>query len=263
MDNFRDIYFNGRSMHSFGFYLKEGVDYVDFPQSDIGTTLIPGSRVGEEITDKGTLKNIEKTYSFKTVPCKMPYTDEGKFIKTFVDWANANKGVYGEFLDTTRKGYRCNAFLKDVQNFKKKADGFFEVDLVINRQPYWYLITGLKPIENTSPSNASFSYYLTNPESEPAYPYFKLTVISATVSTPTVTIIVNDTPLTLTGINGYIEIDSEKQQAFKGNNPKNDVLSSSSIPQFPEFKSGVNEITITPTDPARWKVECIPRWRCK
>lgn len=261
MDKFRDITFNGRTLHSFGFFLKKGTPIIDFPPREVSTTLIAGSVVGDAITDKGTYGNIERTYSFRTIPSQMPKAGEGEFLKSFIEWAKDNRDSYGKLYDTARRGYFCNAFLKEITDFQKNGK-FYDVTLKFSCQPYWYLESGMDTIKKISPSTSPFSFDLVNPESFTSYPYFKLSFSSATVSAPTVTLTVNDNSLVLTGITDYIEIDSEIMQVFKGNVPKNNVLSSTSIPKLPEFKSGINEITITPTDPARWTVECVPRWRC-
>lgn len=258
MDKFRDITFNGRTLHSFGFFLKKGTPIIDFPPREVSTTLIAGSVVGDAITDKGTYGNIERTYSFRTIPSQMPKAGEGEFLKSFIEWAKDNRDSYGKLYDTARRGYFCNAFLKEITDFQKNGK-FYDVTLKFSCQPYWYLESGMDAIIKTAAASATTTFYLRNPESFTAYPYFKITLGSGASSAQGFSLTVNDRTLAITGVTDYIEIDSELMNVFKGIDPKNNLVTGL---DFPEFVEGDNEIEFTTTSSVGWTIECIPRWRC-
>ena len=69
------------------------------------------------------------------------------------------------------------------------------------------------------------------------------------------TLTVSGTAITITAANEYTDIDSETEEAYKGNSSCNNniVLNNG---KFPSLKEGLNEISFTGLS----KIEIIPRW---
>lgn len=253
MDNFRDISFNGRNLQSFGFFLKDDNAFVDFPTRSATTTTIAGSVVGDEISDKGTYGNIERTYTFKSIPQKIPYKSEEKLMKMFIEWVRDHRATYSKLKDTNRKGYFCYAFIKSVGNIIRTAKGYYEGSITFSCRPYWYLESGMNTIKVQATGGIAETVTLINPEANTAYPYIKV----SSQSTSGFTLTVNGKMLTISEIPEYIEIDSQEKNVFKGNTPKNNLMTGTT---FPSLKSGDNTISILSI--ADCVVEITPRWRC-
>lgn len=73
--------------------------------------------------------------------------------------------------------------------------------------------------------------------------------------TGNVTLMINEKGYTISGIDGYVTINSEMQEVYKGNTNKNNSYSAM---DFPRFEVGANEISWTGNVT---RVEITPMWR--
>lgn len=252
----RDIVFNNRALSSFGFLPLVTSTFVDFPNRQAQEKKIDGSVVGSVINDKGSYGNITREFSFRSVPSKVPYETETEFIKAFIDWSGDHRAQYGKLYDTTRRGYYCNAFIKDISNLTRNFEKCFDVTITFSCQPYWYLEVGQNAI--TSSGTGTQTITLINPEKYTAYPYIKVKPESSDMQGFSIS--ANNITMTASKTGSYLEFDSEIMNVFRGAEPKNYLISGS---RFIRFSPGENTLTFVPIDTTiNWDIEVIPRWRC-
>lgn len=108
--------------------------------------------------------------------------------------------------------------------------------------PFFYLDSGNTTITLTS------SQSFTNIGTIYSEPYIKVT------GSGNITLTINSTIITLTGVSSYIEIDSELKNVYKDTINQGDKMSG----EFPILQVGTNNISFTGTVT---KIEIIPRWR--
>ena len=116
------------------------------------------------------------------------------------------------------------------------------VDIRFKAKPYKYLKEGDTIQTITAPTT------LVNPESFTAKPYMKI------FGSGEITIYINDRAHSFKAIEGYIEVDSDMLNAYKGEETANNKMLTN---LFPKFVPGENRIS--------WlgnvtKIEIRPRW---
>ena len=89
-----------------------------------------------------------------------------------------------------------------------------------------------------------------NPEDWESRPYIKI------VGNGDITLFINNDSFPIRGVDGYIEVDSEMQMAYKGTELQNDKTAFS-VP--PVLLPGANNISFTGEVK---EIIIIPRWRC-
>jgi Phage-related protein len=126
--------------------------------------------------------------------------------------------------------------------YKQMMNGVdsFQVGFKVN--PFFYLDSGTATIQVTqgTPINNIGTIY--------SEPYIKIT------GNGNITLTINSTVVTLTGITDYIELDSELKIAYKGTLNQGDKM----VGDFPILNVGNNYFAWTGNVT---KVEIIPRWR--
>lgn len=108
--------------------------------------------------------------------------------------------------------------------------------------PFFYLDSGDTPIPLIAPGS------ITNLGTHIAEPYIKIT------GSGNVVLNIGGEFITFTGIDGYIEIDSEAQYCYKDTVNQGDKM----VGDFPVLLPGINNISWTGTVTS---IEIIPRWR--
>ena len=128
----------------------------------------------------------------------------------------------------------------DVDQFSRRYDDF-QVQFKIN-PPFFYLDSGDTSIILTVPGT------ITNPGTHIANPYIKIT------GSGNINLTINSTVYSFTGVDTYLEIDSELQYVYRDTLNQGDKM----VGKFPILELGENTISWTGTVT---KIEIIPRWR--
>lgn len=110
-------------------------------------------------------------------------------------------------------------------------------------QPHGYLSSGLTPVTKTTKPTT-----ITNPGTAPSKPVIKVT------GSGDVTLTINAKNVILTGISGYVTVDSELEECYKDLVGKNNNMTG----EWPELVVGSNAISWTGTVTS---VEITPNWR--
>lgn len=222
---------NSRDM---GIYVS-GSGTFGAAERDMEKIFVPG-RNGELVIDNHRFKNITVTY-----PAFIRY----KF-KELTDlarmWLLSDSGKYRRLEDT----YHPDEFRKAVFSGPIDFDVKFmnqsgECNLVFDCQPQRFLKTGEISIRSSE------AIWLYNPTVFPAQPLIRVYGTNGILYA-------GDTSVRIDTINGYIDIDSETQNAYKGNVNCNNDIKASDFPVLKKGKTGIRgEGNIT-------EIVVIPRW---
>lgn len=262
MDNFRTIEFNKRNFKSFGFYLKKDVPLYTFPELNYEEATIAGAVNGVDLLGSFSEENIERTYTFKTIPSKIPYSED-KFLKVFLDFVNTSRKGYKKLKDSAKPGYYCSAFLKSVGEIKKEFPGCYEISLTFSCRPYWYKENAEEVTQLFISPNEQKWIPLNNPERFSAFPYVKIErIYEGSETNNGVMIYDGDTWFEVLSIDGYIELDCEKKNAYKGSTPQNQRTNILTYPEYPKLIAGNNTWFFNfKKSNGAYRVTIKPRWR--
>jgi len=239
MENLPFFIFKERSSLEFGLLISEKGSYKGAAR-DVSYTSVPG-RSGDLITDNGRYKNITVPYR-----CTLLNATEKAFSTVahqIKAWLLSEQGYFPLWDSYDKNYYRLGAYSDEVDVAQELRD-LGELSLSFNCKPFKYSFEGQKPVVFT----AAGSIY--NSEAYPSAPYIKIT------GSGKVVLSVNNDTFTLDNIDGYIEIDSEIMNAYKGLQPQNNKMTGAG---FPTLLPGDNTIS--------WvgdveSLELVPRWCC-
>lgn len=237
MEKLPFFYFKEHSSLNFGLYIKEKGVYKG-AQRDVTYTSVAG-RDGDLMTDNGRYKNVKIPYKLELLNgSPRSFAELARLIR---NWLLIEPG-YFKLWDTYDPEYfRLASFSSEV-NIEQELRQYGKLDITFNCKPHRYLVQGQKSISATG------NDHLYNPEDYGSEPYLKI------FGSGTCYIYVNGTALRVNDVNGYVEVDSEMKDCYKGNAPLNDKM----VGNFPIFQPGDNHITVSGGVTG---LTIIPRWR--
>lgn len=239
MEKLPFLMFKGHSSLDYGLLITEKGSYKG-AQRDITYTSVAG-RSGDLITDNGRYKNIEIPYKFSLLN-----TTEREFVEIahqIKGWLLAEQGYFPLWDSYDGKYYRLASYSDEV-NIEQELRDLGSLSLSFNCKPFKYSFEGQSTVEMTAVGT------LYNSELFPSKPYIKI------VGSGTVTLTINEDSFLFSDVDGYLEIDSEMMNAYKGTAAANDKMTADT---FPVFEPGNNSIS--------WvgnveRLEIVPRWCC-
>lgn len=201
----------------------------------------PSKKVNEiEIAGRnGILHEDTNAYENYTKEAECYVTDRSK-IDEVCAWLNG----YGEVTFSSEADKIYRAFIKNQIPFNNILLNLNDFLVQFDCFPFKYSVN--KADEEMSLTTGTTIYNQGTVYSEPVITIF---------GTGDVTIKINDKDFTVTGIDGYVTINSEVQEVYKDSTNKNNSFSAL---DFPKFQVGANTIS--------WignveKVEIQPSWR--
>lgn len=201
---------------------------------------VPG-RNGDLIQDNGRYKNVPIPYTMTVL--RNGVRSFADLVAKIKNWLSVGTG-YGELWDSYDPRYFRYAAIDGYVNITEELlehIGSFAVNF--NCKPYRYSFDGQKII---SVPAAGMTLY--NPEVLAAKPYIKI------YGNGSISLSVNSSTITIADVDGYVELDSETMNAYKGINLLNNKMTGSA---FPELVPGDNTIAFTGTVTG---AEIVPRW---
>lgn len=237
MENLPFLNFKDHSSLEFGLLITEKGSF-NGAQRDITYTSVAG-RSGDLITDNGRYKNIKAKYKLSLLNAtEREFVELAHQIK---GWLLAESGYFRLWDSYDSKYYRLASFSEEV-NLEQELRDLGTLSLTFNCKPFKYSFEG----QNTVIMTSAGSLY--NAEFFQSLPYIKV------VGSGTVTLYINGASVLLSNIDGYIELDSEIMNAYKGTTAANDKMTAAA---FPVFNPGNNAIS--------WagnvtRLEIVPRW---
>ena len=245
--------FNGTRSDSMKLLVAEKHIYAA-PQRDVEMIHVPG-RNGDVLIDRGSWKNVDVSYTvqFVGLPTKAPELRQ---------WLQATG--YHVLKDSYQPDYFRYGVFTSVMDPEEIARNVGRLQLIFSCKPYLYRAytdattqdkitlnaSGGSITSATGATVTSGAATVANPEAYASQPYIKITAGSGSVS-----LYIGSKQYSFTGIDGYIEIDSELMSAYKGSTLCNDKILFTS---FPVLEPGNNTIQLSS---GITKVELIPRWR--
>ena len=214
--------YNGRSSVEFGLHIKKK-DVFSAPEYDAEFISIPG-RSGDIINPNRRFANIKVTYTV--------------FL--------ARKNVAALASD-----------LRDIKGWLySEPDRYHEITDSYDAEYFRYgVISGNLDIEEQLNKVGCFTVTFTNPTAFDSKPYIKI------YGSGTVRLMIQPegqgtSVWVLSGVDEYIEIDSELMNCFKDTTLKNDTVTGDG---FPMLKPGTTTIACAGNVQ---RIEVIPRWCC-
>ena len=201
---------------------------------------VPG-RNGDLIQDNGRYKNVPIPYTMTVL--RNDVRSFADLVAKIKNWLSVGTG-YGELWDSYDPRYFRYAAIDGYVNITEELlehIGSFAVNF--NCKPYRYSFDGQNII---SVPAAGMTLY--NPEVLAAKPYIKI------YGNGSISLSVNSSTITIADVDGYVELDSETMNAYKGINLLNNKMTGSA---FPELVPGDNTIAFTGTVTG---AEIVPRW---
>lgn len=240
MENLPYFIFSDRSSLDFDLVIT-GKNTYKSAGRDLTFTSVPG-RNGDLITDNGRYKNVEITY--KTAILNRSDKDFADLAHEITAWLSAQSGYFKLYDTYDKKYYRMAAYDSDV-DIEQELEALGKMTISFNCKPFKYSFEGDTSITLDGAGE------LYNAEVYSSKPYIKI------YGSGNISLNINDKAYNFTGVEEYIEIDSEIMNAFKGIVPQNNKMTGL---DFPKLLPGKNLISWTGNVQ---KIEVKPRWCCR
>lgn len=236
MEKLPFFYFKEHSSLDFGLYITEKGTYKG-AQRDVTYTSVAG-RSGDLMTDNGRYKNLDIPYKLTLLNASpRSFSELARLIR---NWLLAEQGYFKLWDTYDREYYRLASFSSEV-DIEQELRDLGKLNITFNCKPFRYLLQGQEAISGTS-------IQLYNPEAYESEPYFKIS------GSGTCYIYINGAAVSIKDVSGYVEIDSEIKDCYKGSTPLNNKM----VGSFPTLAPGKNLIT---AGAGVSNIEIIPRWR--
>ena len=234
--------YNGISSYNLGLKI-ESKNVFSAPQYDTAFQSIPG-RDGDLILPNGRYPNVQVTYSV-FLPAKTLAELQEK-ITAVKAWLYTEPDRYHELRDTYDTGCFRRAVINNALDIEDQLNKIGVFTVSFSCLPYKYLDSGQEMITLTNSAN------LTNPTAFTAKPLIR--VNGSGEGRITFRNSSDGLRWNLTELDGYVEIDSEQMNCYKGVEPKNDCVEGNG---FPILRPGTNRIIIAGDITS---LEIKPRW---
>lgn len=238
--------YNGRSSAEFGLHIEKK-DVFSAPEYDAEFISIPG-RSGDIINPNRRFSNIKVTYTvFLARKNTAALADVLRNIK---GWLYSEPDRYHEITDSYDAEYFRYGVISGNLDIEEQLNKIGCFTVTFNCKPFKYSYEGQQTIVEGNPRLT-----VTNPTAFDSKPYIKI------YGSGTVRLMIQPegqgtSVWVLSGVDEYIEIDSELMNCFKDTVLKNDTVTGEG---FPVLKPGENSIACAGN--VR-RVEVVPRWRC-
>lgn len=230
-----NLWIDGRCLKEFGIYVS-GEKTFNAPEKDYESISIPG-RNGDLLISKNRFKNINVLYPAFILK---DFKQNAAMARGFM----LSKFLYRRIEDDYHPDtYRMGIFTGPMDFDTKFLNLSAEVQLQFSCKPQRFLKSGDLPRQILTPQTLYNSYM-------PSLPLIKV------VGSGAGTVTVGDVTVTIENISEFIVLDSDTQNAYKGNQNQNGNIRLSNY-QFPALQSGENRISFSG---GVQSLEIIPRW---
>lgn len=231
--------FGGESSLDYGLYITES-GVFGAPERSITEQNVPG-RNGAILIDDGYYK--PRAVKYKVWLDSPAASDRAALSRRVAAWLLSNPGEYRELYDSYDPDYCKIAYYSGGIDMDASDAPILQQTLAFSCKPYQYLRSSLRLRQLVNGET------LVNPHRFPAAPYIKIT------GSGDITLSVGNNSWLLSGVDGYIELDSERMSTYKGTQLLNDHKSGTGYPTLAVGHTGI-----------RWsggtvqKIEIMPRW---
>ena len=233
------IMYNGESSVDYGILVEHPPGYR-IAQRDYEKIHIPG-RNGDLIIDNGSYQNVPVTYQIAVGNRKKAFVEMANKIS---EWLNSASG-YARLEDSYEPEYYRLAAYQDETDIENILFHAGRTTINFDCKPQRFLKSGDEVITLTQ------SAVIMNPTRFEALPIITVYGSGSGI------INVAGNAVSISNIDGYIVINSEIQDAYKGSANKNSVVTFGNNNEFPVLGNGQNVINISG---GITKVEVVPKW---
>ena len=231
------VTFNGITSQTYGIQVEHPPEYQT-PERDYSITSVPG-RSGDLVQDNGSYKNVDRTYQIAVGSLTDTYVHMANQIS---NWLHSASG-YLRLEDTYEPDYFRLAMYQEANLLSNLFQHAGRATINFNCKPQRYLKTGSTKIV------ALNNGIITNPTTQIALPLIRV------YGSGNGAINIGAYTVFLTGIVGYIDIDSEIQDSYKGLINMNSYVTL--VNTYPKLVPGNSTFTCTENITS---VEVTPRW---
>lgn len=231
------VIFNGISSADYGIQVEYPPEYQT-PAKDYEVIHVPG-RNGDLVIDNGSYQNVNRQYQIAIGDLNKDFTGMANRI---AEWLHSASG-YARLEDSYEPEYYRMAMFQDEVNIENIMQHAGRTTIDFNCKPQRFLKSGEERIRLPQGS------LLRNPTG-----FFSLPNV-AVYGTGQGNLEIGDYSIEICGMDGYVVLDSDIQDVYKGSVNKNaDVILKTG---FPRLSPGENRIDWTGDI---MYVEVIPRW---
>lgn len=237
--------YNGVSSLEMGLRI-ESKNVFSAPKYEVDFLSIPG-RDGDLIAGGGRYPNVQVTYSVY-LPAKT-ITELSRKITLVKSWLYSDTDSYHTLTDTYDTDFYRKAVFAGKLDIEDEMNRIGVFTISFSCKPFRYSTDGDVPV-----TFVGDNYSIHNPYPFTSKPFIRVIGTGEgllTLTTPNKTSI-----WTFTDIDGYLDIDSEQMNFYKGAVSMNDTVSGSG---FPLLYSGDNEVLFSGDIT---EVQITPRWCC-
>lgn len=239
--------YDGKDSRDFGIYIVSK-NVWDKSERNLTFVSVPG-RDGDIIIDNGNYSNFRMTLNLRMFAEKLSSIvrdDFGYCLKKAANWLS-QKNEYLKYTDSYEPDYYRKACICSGIRINQRTKDIADITITMQCKPFKYRFDGDAVMETTGKT-----LHIENPEEYTSKPYFKITPTDGATE---FRLSVNGNVYAFYRADGYVEIDSEEMNVFKGQVNKNNDFQGDS---FPVFVPGDN-VVIPVYNVA--KMEIVPRWR--
>lgn len=235
--------YNGVKSSDMGIRI-ESKNVFSSPKYDVAFESIPG-RHGDLIMGGGRYPNVQITYSV-FVPAKT-VSELASKITAIKGWLYAGQNAYHELTDTYDNAFFRKAVFASNLDIEDELNRIGTFTVSFSCLPFRYSSAGQTPVTISTAGQS-----LDNPYKFASYPLIRVNGSGD----GSITLITNSSLKIwqVKSVDGYVDIDSEQMNCFKGTVLKNDKVSGTGFPllepgtNYIVFSGGVTSVKITP----RW-----------
>ena len=228
------VIFNNKNSYEDLDIVMEDRPVIPSPLKNVIETVVEG-RNGSLLEDLNTYQNIEIPIIFSLADSENLHARARQIkqwlIGTFID----NKLTFDDDLD-----YFYKVKYVKLDNLERELETIGRVTATFVCEPFCYSKEGLQTVILTKAGSLFNDGHI-------SIPIIKLH------GSGNITLNINGTVIILTGVDGYITIDSNMMDAYKDTTPKNSAMNG----DFPILIEGKNNISWTGTVT---KIEILPNW---
>ena len=239
--------YDGEDSRDYGLYILQKQPY-NAPQRDISFISVAG-RDGDLIIDNGRYKNVDISLKLRLFAKRLTSDENGDFLNAYkrvLDWLQPNTD-YKVLADSYDLEYYRKAVIKSALTVNRLHADVADLSLSMSCKPYKYRFDGDKII--TCSGGQTTIFY--NDENAEALPLIR---VYATDALP-LTVYMNGRTYAFSSVDGYVDVDSETMNVFKGTTNKNSTFNATA---FPKIIKGANSVSMSSNAS---KIEIKPRWR--
>lgn len=222
----------------------ESKNVFSAPEYEVDFITIPG-RDGDLIAGSGRYPNVQVTYSV-FLPAKTTQELADK-ISAVKEWLYEEPDRYHELTDSYDEKFFRDAVYAGKLDIEDELNRIGVFTISFSCKPFRHSLAGYA-IHTITTSGA----VLTNPYITASKPYMK--IYGSGKVTLTIQSGAKNSTWTFTGIDTYIEVDSDLMNFYRGTEPKNDTVTGEG---FPMLYRGNNTISFTGNVS---RIDVLPRW---